>query len=248
VTWTPPRGSAGDTTGWHVDEWKVVTRGLWIRQYQPRNPVNTSVVDLGDGGLMAISPGTDVPPEAFDALDRLGVVKALVSPGAFHHLGMPHWKARYPNAGLYGPTSAIAHIAKQHPGLEAVKPLDALRPLLSAEFDLGELDGCTHPDLFLAMTRDGETTWFSNEVLTNSADYPQNFLFRWAFKLTGNHPGIQANTLTALLIGAKKPLVRAYYERKLASVPPTRLVPCHGDVAVDPALATKIGEAFARRY
>jgi hypothetical protein len=51
-----------------------------------------------------------------------------------------------------------------------------------------------------------------------------------------------------MLIGAKKPVVRAYYEGKLASIPPTRLVPCHGDVADDPVLAGKIGDVLARRF
>jgi len=232
-----------------VTKWKRVARGLWVGEYtNGSNVIHTSVVDMGDGSLMAISPGTGMSDADFDELDALGPVKALVSPGAFHHLGMPSWKARYPDAPLFGPQSSIAHIKKQQPGLEAVQGFDALRPLLSDEFDLGEVDACRHPDIFLALTRDGQTSWFTNELLTNNADWPSSFVFRWVFKLTGNAPGLQANTLTAMFIGAKKPLVKAFYEAKVKSCPPTRLMPCHGDVLEDDTLGERIVEVLGRRF
>lgn len=232
-----------------MDTWRAVAPGLWVGEYtNGSNVINTSVVEMAPGELLVVSPGTGFTDADFDALDALGTVKAMVSPGAFHHLGMPLWKARYPDVPLYGPTSAIAHIAKQHPTLEALQPLDALRPLLSDEFELGEVEGCKHPDLFLAVTRDGTTTWFSNELLTNAADYPTNFAFRWLFKLTGNHPGLLANTLTARLIGADRPVVRAFYQAKATAIPPQRLVPCHGDVAEAADLGAQISETFAQRF
>ena len=229
--------------------WRSVGRGLWVGEYaNGSNVINTSIVDLGNGDLLALSPGMGFTDEHFAELDALGCIKALVSPGAFHHLGMPAWKKRYPDAPLYGPHSSIAHIAKQHPELEPVQSFDALRSLLSDEFELGEVDGCKHPDIFLALTRDGTTTWFTNEVLTNAADYPRNPVFRFVFWITGNGPGLLANTLTAWLIGANKPVVRAFYEAKTESIPPQRLVPCHGEVVEDHELGARIREALARRY
>lgn len=229
--------------------WKNVAKGLWVGEYvNGSNPINTALVDMGNGDLMAISPGHTFTDADLDAAADLGPIKALVSPGAFHHLGLPMWKKRFPDAGIYGPASSVEHIAKQHADLEAVQTFDALRPLLSEEFELGEIEGCKHPDLFLCIERDGHKTWFSNEILTNAADYPSNILFKTVFWITGNAPGIQANTLTAWLIGANKPTVRAFYERKLTECPPTRLVPCHGDVTEAPDLGPKIGEVLARRF
>lgn len=229
--------------------WQPVARGLWIREYLNGSAsINMSIADMGGGRLMVVSPGTGLTKADFDALDELGTLTAIVSPGAFHHLGFPSWKERYPDAPLYGPESSIAHIAKQHPSLEAVRSFDALRPQLSDEFELGEVEACKHPDIFLSLTRDGTTTWFSNELLTNEANYPSNFAFRWVFKLTGNGPGLQANTLTARLIGADRPAVRAFYEAKVAANPPQRLIPCHGEVADDPDLGSKIVEVLRRRF
>ncbi|MCB9666427.1 MAG: hypothetical protein H6732_20115, partial [Alphaproteobacteria bacterium] len=101
-------------------------------------------------------------------------------------------------------------------------------------------------DVFLALTRDGSVTWFTNELISHSADYPPGFL-KWVFKLMGNHPGLNVNTLALLLIRGKKPVIRAYFERRLAELPPTRLVPCHGDVLEDATLPTRLAEVLARR-
>lgn len=229
--------------------WESAGTGIWVREYDfGGNPVNTAVVDVGGGKLLVLSPGTNMPAADFDALDALGTVSALVAPGAFHHMGLPEWSARYPNAGLYGPTSAIAHIAKQHPTLKAIQSLDALRPSLPPDFELDEVAGCKHPDVFLAVKRADGTTWFTNELVSNNKAYPANFFLGLAFKLTGNHPGLNVNSLAAMLIRAKKPLVREYLQGKLQTVPPTRLVPMHGAVLEDAALGQKLGEVLRRRF
>lgn len=228
--------------------WNEAGPGVWIRVYQFKgNPINTAVVNMGDGTLMAISPGVDVPEADFEELDAIGPVKALVSPGAFHHLGLPSWSARYPDADLFGPAGAVEHIAKQHPNLKPLSDLDALRSRLSDEFIVDNVDGCKFPDLFLSLQRGGSVTWFANELVSNNEDYPPGVL-KWAFKLTGNHPGLNVNTLAGMLIRAKKPKVRAYFERQLDLKAPTRLVPTHGSVIEDPNLGSRLSEVIARRF
>lgn len=228
--------------------WNSVGTGIWYRVYLfGGTPINTPAIDIGDGKLMVISPGTDLEDADFEELDALGSVTALVSPGAFHHLGLPIWAERYPNASLYGPTSAVGHIAKQHPDLKPLEPVSVLAESLPDDIELGEIEGAKHPDIFLAIRRDEHVTWVTNEVITNNTNYPDKFLFKWAFKLSGNHPGLNINSLAAMLIGAKKPAVRAFYEAKMEQSAPTRLLPCHGDVLTEESLAEKLREVMARR-
>lgn len=242
-------GEEGRIFGVFVGNWTNVGAGAWVRVYDFRgNPLNTVALDMGKGDVMVVSPGTAIPEEDFAELDKLGTVKALVSPGAFHHLGFPEWVKRYPEAGLYGPNSAIGHVAKQQPTLKPLQGLDALKPMLSDEFEVDELGGCKHPDLFLSLRRDGAVSWVSNEILTNAKDYPGNLVFKWIFQLTGNHPGLNTNSLAAMLIGAKKPAVRQYLEGKLKDLAPTRLLPVHGEILNDPELGTKIGQLLAARF
>lgn len=232
-----------------MSDWKPSGSGVWVREYPFRgNSINSSAIDMGTGGLMVVSPGTNVPESDFAALDRLGTVKALVAPGSYHHMGLPEWSARYPEAGLFGPTSAIAHVAGQHRALKALQPLDVLQRLLSDEFVLEEVNGCKHPDLFLALTRGGAVTWFTNELISNNATYPKSFVFRTLFRLNGDHPGLNVSRVASMLIRANRRSVRTYLEGKLASVPPTRLVPCHGEVLDDPELGRKLAEILARRF
>lgn len=228
--------------------WEAVGKGIWVRSYDFRgNPINTSAIALGDGGLMVLSPGTDLEAADFAALDELGTVKALVCPGAFHNMGFAAWHAQYPDAGMYGGDAAIAHIAKAHKTLPALQPLSALQALLPDDIEVEDAGGAKKPDLFVAVKRGDATTWFTNEVISNAADWPGSFVFRTLFKLTGSGPGLNINSLALKLIGGKKPAVRAWLEGKVESCPPTRLVPCHGTVLDDAELATRLREVFARR-
>ena len=228
--------------------WKTVGTGLWVRPYLfGGNPINTSVVDIGDGDLLVLSPGTKMPEADFAELDKIGTVKALGSPGAYHNMGLPQWSERYPDAGLYGPDSAIGHIAKAHKKLRPLQDFGALSKLLPEDVRIEEMAGCKHPDALLVVKRDDATTWFTNEVLTNAAALPGNPLFKLAFAVTGSGPGLNVNKVACMLIRAKKPAVRDYFKAKLQSDPPTRLVPCHGEVLEAADLAAQIDATVDRR-
>lgn len=228
--------------------WNAVGEGIWVRSYTFRtNPINTSIVSLGDGALMAISPGTDLQEADFAELDGLGTVQALVSPGAFHNMGLQSWKDRYPDAGLYGPQSAIAHIAKAHPALPALAPLTKLAALLPEGVTADDVGGMKKADLLLVVKRTDGTTWLTNEVLTNNPQWPPSFVFKMMFKLFGSGPGLNVNTLSLKLLGGAKADVRRHLEAKLKTDRPTRLVPCHGDVLYDPDLGDRLAELLERR-
>ncbi len=228
--------------------WQKVGEGIWARTYIFNgNPLTNSLIDIGDGGLMAVSPGTDLSAADFDAVDKLGTVKALLSPGAFHNMGLPVWNERYPDASIYGPTSAISHIAKAHKKLPALQHLSALNDVLPDDVHVEEVAGMHHADAFVAVSRDDGTTWFTNEVITNWEGWPSKFMFRMIFKFTGSGPGLNVNTMAVKLVKGKKAEIRAFYEAKLASHKPTRLVPCHHAVIEDPELGSKLADVLANR-
>ena len=231
-----------------MSNWKKVGEGIWARVYMFNdNPLHTSAVDIGDGNLLVLSPATDMTDADFQDLDKLGTVTALVSPGAFHNMGLLEWSGRYPDAGVYGPGPAAKHIAKAHPKLKPLQDLDALGALLPDDTKVYEVDGCGQPDALLVVTRADGTTWFTNEIITNWAGWPSKLMFRVIFKLTGSGPGLNVNTMALMLLKGKKPAVKAFYEGKLGQHPPTRLVPCHGEVLDDANLKDRLAEVLARR-
>jgi hypothetical protein len=215
--------------------------GLWTGEYLfSGNPINTLVIDIGGGKLAAVSPGLGIGAADFDALDAIGEVVALVSPGAFHHLGMPLWHGRYPNARLFGTASGIKHIAKQHPTLPALESLDALRALAGEEVYLYELPSKRHGDLLLFVRRDHKTAMFSNEALCNMRALPTNPVFKLLFKLTKSGPGLALNGLAMKLIGAQKRAVASFIQAKIAMHGLDVFVPCHGEVIAGPDAAGAI--------
>ena len=231
-----------------MGEWKSTGDGIWVRRYDFNdNPLNASAIALADGGLMVISPATDATDADFAELDGIGAVKALVSPGAFHNMGLPDWSARYPEAGIYGPAAAAAHIAKVHPTLAPLQDLGALAALLPDGVSSEDCGGMGQPDAMTIVRRDDAITWFTNEVITNWEGWPSKLMFRIIFWMTGSGPGLNINTMALMLTKGKKPAVKDYLLRTLEAAPLTRLVPCHGEVIDDPDLASKLREVIERR-
>ncbi len=120
------------------DEIWTLDRPVWFGGVRLR--ARTTVVRLEGGNLLLHSPAP--PTDALVAeLSALGPVRWLVVPNCFHHLGAPEAAARFPEAQLVGPASALvrneslklhldirdARFAEQVPELEAL-------PLLGVPF------------------------------------------------------------------------------------------------------------------
>ena len=74
-------------------------------------PTRMVVVRLEGGGLWVWSP-IALSGELEDAVRALGPVRHLVSPNKLHHLFLGAWKAKFPEAKLWGPPSTVARFAE----------------------------------------------------------------------------------------------------------------------------------------
>jgi len=83
----------------------ALERAVWFGGVRLR--ARTTVVRLDDGGLLLHSPAPPTDAMA-DELRALGPVRWLVVPNCFHHLGTPAAAARFPEAQVVGPASALA--------------------------------------------------------------------------------------------------------------------------------------------
>jgi uncharacterized protein DUF4336 len=80
-------------------------RPVWFSGARLR--VRTTVVRLDDGGLLLHTPAP--PTDALaEQLRALGPVRWLVVPNCWHHLGAPAASARFPEAKVVGPASALS--------------------------------------------------------------------------------------------------------------------------------------------
>jgi hypothetical protein len=80
-------------------------------------PSRSTVIDVGAGRLLLISPPADAGPE----IDRLGSVSAIVAPSSFHYLHAEPWLRRYPEAELF----VAPELSRRVPGLPPAVALTA---------------------------------------------------------------------------------------------------------------------------
>jgi hypothetical protein len=88
-----------------ADKIWTLDRPVWFSGIRQR--ARTTIVRLDDGSLLLHSPA---PPTdgLSEQLRALGHVRWLVVPNCFHHLGAPAAAARFPDAQVVGPASAVA--------------------------------------------------------------------------------------------------------------------------------------------
>ena len=94
-------------------------RPVWFSGVRLR--ARTTVVRLAGGALWVHSPS--VPGDDLcAALDALGEVRWIVVPNRYHHLQAPATAARYPQAVVVGPESALARNSRLSVALSAEDP------------------------------------------------------------------------------------------------------------------------------
>lgn len=115
-----------------LDTLKKVARDIWIVDgpeigfgppgFRLGHPTRMTVVRLPGGGLWLHSPTAPAEP-LLRGLEKIGPVRFLIAPNTFHHRWIPDWKARFPEAEVWGP-----------PGLKrsAKRPLPSFRSLTDA--------------------------------------------------------------------------------------------------------------------
>jgi hypothetical protein len=79
-----------------------IAPGLWSIERQVRFagavlPSRSTLVDVGSGRLLLLSP----PADACAELDRLGAISAVVAPNSFHYLYAASCVGRHPDAQLF---------------------------------------------------------------------------------------------------------------------------------------------------
>lgn len=210
--------------------------------------INTLAVRIGEGQLAVFGPGTKMEEASWAELDGHGEVVAVVSPGPFHHMGFPEWKARYPGARFFAGEKGCARISKQHKKVDlGLEELGALRAMLPDHVVVKEVAGMRIPDLHLVVRDEqGGATWFSNELLQNVSEPPANALIRMGFALTGTRTGLTVNNFTRLFFGSAKGPIGDFFQAELAEHGATRLVPSHGEILEGEDTAEHLGRVFAR--
>ncbi|MGH7024687.1 MAG: DUF4336 domain-containing protein [Caulobacteraceae bacterium] len=112
-----------------LDTPKAVAPEIWIVDgpeirfgvpgFKLAHPTRMTVVRLPGGGLWLHSPTSPSEP-LVRRVEQLGPVRCLIAPNNFHYSWVLDWKARFPEAGVWGPPGL------PRPARRALSPLRSL--------------------------------------------------------------------------------------------------------------------------
>jgi Domain of unknown function (DUF4336) len=160
-----------------ADKIWTLERPVWFSGIRQR--ARTTVVRLDDGSLLLHSsaPPTD---DFVEQLRPLGLVRWLVVPNCFHHLGTPAAATHFPAAQVVGPESAIKHnkALKLHLGIQDSKFTE-----LVPEFEALPLLGVPFLDETVLYHRPTQTLLGADIALCASAH--DHWTCRFAARMTG---------------------------------------------------------------
>jgi hypothetical protein len=210
-----------------IEGWNVLAEDacvLWREYAFGRGAFATTLVFRGTDGLVVVSPPTKLSDRDYDALAELGDVRALVANNSFHHMGQAAWRARFPDAVSYGPKAAIERLTKRSPGVN-YRPLEdlLLPPHVRCDVPPGYRQG---EAIFTVKTR-ARNIWFSGDLLTNIERVPGPPV-KWLFRWTDSAPGFRLFKPAVWILIKDRGAVREWMLDRLASDPPSVVVPAHG--------------------
>ena len=211
--------------------WKVFDAKTPILTYEYSFGVGTSnaLAVGGKDGLILVSPPCRVGQSVFDDLARYGTVRALVASNAFHHLGLPAWKARFPNAAVFAPAQAVARVEKRT-GLSGIRTLADAGSVTGPNLELVDMPHYKTGEVLVRIKTDRGDVWYVTDIIMNFPVLPKHPIAKVVFGLTGSGPGLKFNNVSPLFMVKDKQALRKWFADEFRKVPPRWLIPAHGSI------------------
>jgi hypothetical protein len=196
-----------------------------------------------EGGVVVVSPPCNPPESAFTELEQRGPVRALVASNAFHHMGLPSWKARFPDALVFAPAQSIARVEKRAK-LTGIRPVAEAAKLLGDRVEILDMPHYKTGEVLVRWRADGGWAWYVTDVAMNIPKVPKG-LFGLLTRWTKSAPGFRRNAISATFMVKDKRALYAWIAEQARKTPPGLVVTCHGEPArlTDPP--AEVTAAFA---
>jgi hypothetical protein len=182
-----------------------------------------------DGGVVVVSPPCNPPESAFTELTSRGTVRAIVASNAYHHMGLPAWKAKFPDAQVFAPAQSIARVEKQSK-LTGIRPLADAASLVGDRVELVDMPHYKSGEVLVRWKVEDGWAWYVTDVIFNFPNLPKG-PFGWVMKWTKSGPGLRRNAIGGAFMVKDKRALYAWLGEQADKTPPRMVVACHLDVA-----------------
>ena len=211
--------------------WKVfdTDSGVLIHTYRfGAGNVNALAV-RGADGLLVFSPPYRAPASVFESLREHGEVRALVASNAYHHMGIPEWKARFPDAAVFAPAQGVERVRKQT-GIEAVHPYSEATALTGDGLEIVDMPYYRTGEALVRIRSSRGVAWYVTDIILNIRKLPRNPLLSALVRLTASGPGPRWNKIGPTIMVRDKRALRQWLREAFARERPRWLIATHGEI------------------
>jgi len=196
-----------------------------------------------DGGVIVVSPPCRVAGSVLDAAAGFGSVRALVASNAFHHMGLPAWKARFPEAQVFAPAQSIARVAAKT-GLTGIRPVGEAAAICGERVTLTDMPHYKTGEVLVRIRAADGLAWYVTDVMMNMPELPAHPIARFAFRVTGCAPGLRMNRISPLFMVKNRLELWRWLRVEVDRDPPRWLIPAHGEVVDLSSTPTRLRDLF----
>jgi hypothetical protein len=203
------------------------------------------LVKLPGGGVLVHSP-TWLGPGTFERIEEVGRPVALLAPNHFHHLSIPRFRERYPEAAVLATRTAMPRLSsKGHQNLTDVAERSDLLP---AGSKILVCEGSRTGEVWLALpggAGEGPTLAVCDGFF--NVQRPTVGAMGLVLRLTQSSPGLQLGKTIRWLAMADRPAFVSWARKTVTDLAPARLVMSHGEPLALPDLAPRLSNLVHER-
>lgn len=184
----------------------------------------------GPEGFILVSPPRGVPPQAFDDIAARGPVRALVASNAFHYLGIPEWKRRFPDAEVFAPAQSIARVQTKT-RLSGIRSLADTGAIAGPDLELIDMPYYRTGEVLVRATTSRGRVWYMTDIVFNMRELPSHIVAKAIFGLSRSAPGLRVNNIAPIFMVKDKRALKGWLAAELERDAPQWIVPAHGEIA-----------------
>ena len=155
--------------------WKIFDAEMPIMtcEYSFGPGTATALAVGGEHGLIVVSPPWKADDALCDALSPYGPVVAIVASNAFHHLGLPEWKRRFPEAAVYAPAQSLARVERKTK-IAGIRPLADAAGVAGHAVELVDMPHYKTGEVLVRMKSSRGLAWYVTDFMMNMTVLPAN--------------------------------------------------------------------------